>query len=206
MKICRKCGNEKELSEFSKDKKGKFGVKGCCKLCIKNYDNKHYFDNSDKIKKYSKQWRIDNPKYFKEWKDEKGNIYFKEYYNNNKDKFIKSTNKYNKKKRLEDPFYKLKQNIRTKISQSLKGYSKSKTTLQILGVDNFDVFKQHIESQFQKGMNWQNYGLGENKWVIDHRIPVNSAKTEQEIYAINHYSNLQPMWSIENMKKGTNIL
>jgi hypothetical protein len=54
MKICRKCGNEKELSEFNKDKKGKFGVKGCCKLCIKNYDNKHYFDNSDKIKKYSK--------------------------------------------------------------------------------------------------------------------------------------------------------
>jgi len=206
MKICNECKQEKELTDFHKDSKGKFGVKGRCKQCIKEYDQIHYKNNAITIISQTKQWKQLNPHYSKEWQEKKGRLYFKEYYNNNKDKFINSINKYTKRKKLEDPFFKLKANIRTRISQSIRKYSKSQSTLDILGVNNYDEFKQYIESKFQEGMDWSNYGFGENKWVIDHIIPIDSAKNEQEIYKINHHTNLQPMWWRENMIKGAKLI
>jgi hypothetical protein len=206
MKICNKCKLEKELAEFNKDNKGKFGVKGRCKQCIKEYDKIHYKNNTDAIKLQTKQWKQSNPNYYKEWQEKKGRLYFKEYYDNNKDKFVKYINKYIKRKKLEDPFFKLKANIRTRISQSISGYSKSQSTLDILGVKDFNELKQYIESKFSEGMNWDNYGWGENKWVIDHILPIDSAKNEQEIYKINHHTNLQPMWWRENMVKGAKLI
>ena len=206
MKICSECKLEKELIEFNKDSKGKFGVKGKCKQCVKKYDNNHYKTNSNKLKKQTAEWRKSNPEYAKEWKAQRGNQYFKEYYNNNSDKIINAINKYIKRKKLEDPYFKLKANIRTRISQSISGYSKSMSTLDILGVKDFNEFKQYIESKFKEGMNWENYGWGENKWVIDHIRPIDSAKNEQEIYKINHHTNLQPMWWRENMIKGAKII
>jgi hypothetical protein len=55
-------------------------------------------------------------------------------------------------------------------------------------------------------MNWSNYGWGESKWVIDHILPIDSAKNEPEIYKINHHTNLQPMWWRENMVKGAKLI
>ena len=53
-------------------------------------------------------------------------------------------------------------------------------------------------------MNWGNYGLYENNkinygWDIDHKIPISSAKTEEDVIKLNHYSNLQPLCSRINM-------
>ena len=51
-------------------------------------------------------------------------------------------------------------------------------------------------------MNWENYGMYNGDlcfgWDIDHIIPVSSAKTEEEILKLNHYTNLQPLCSKEN--------
>ena len=41
---------------------------------------------------------------------------------------------------------------------------------------------------------------------IDHIIPLSSAKTEEEVYRLCHYTNLQPLWAEENLKKGNRIL
>ena len=46
-------------------------------------------------------------------------------------------------------------------------------------------------------MDWSNHG----KWHIDHKIPISWAKTEEEIIKLSHYTNLQPMWAEENIKK-----
>ena len=201
MKICSKCNIEKSLIEFSKSKAGKFGVGTVCKACKKEYriNNKEKINHQiekwkSKNPNYDKEWRLKNPNYSKEWqqnKNEKTKEYYKEYYKN---------------KKQQDPFYRLKCNIRTRISQTLSEYSKSKSTLHILGVNSYDIFKQHIEAQFQEGMNWDNYGYGEHKWVIDHIIPISLASSEEEIYKLNHYSNLQPLWWRENMIKSDNIL
>ena len=70
----------------------------------------------------------------------------------------------------------------------------------MLGVD-WEVCKAHIERQFTKGMNWSNYG----EFHIDHIIPLASAKTEQELKKLCHYSNLQPLWAVDNLIKSAKI-
>ena len=51
-------------------------------------------------------------------------------------------------------------------------------------------------------MSWENQG----KWHIDHITPLSSAKTEEEVYRLCHYTNLQPLWAEDNLKKGSKIL
>ena len=46
-------------------------------------------------------------------------------------------------------------------------------------------------------MNWENHG----KWEVDHIIPIKSAKNEEELIAILHHKNLQPLWKEENSTK-----
>jgi hypothetical protein len=183
MKVCTKCNIEKQYDYFRKDKAYKDGYVSICKKC-KSILDKNYIKRKEKNNKEAiKAWLNNNPNYYKEY-----------------------NKKYQKERKSKDIVYKIGSNIRTRISQSISGYSKSKTTLQILGVDNFDNFKSYIESLFVEGMTWDNYGYGPNKWVIDHRKPLAHASTEQEIYTLNHYSNLQPMWWDENMIKGAKIL
>jgi hypothetical protein len=46
-------------------------------------------------------------------------------------------------------------------------------------------------------MSWENYG----KWHVDHVIPLASAKTPEDLIKLCHYTNLQPLWAIENILK-----
>jgi hypothetical protein len=46
-------------------------------------------------------------------------------------------------------------------------------------------------------MTWKNYG----EWHVDHKIPLYLAKTEKDVFSFNHYSNLQPLWASDNLKK-----
>jgi hypothetical protein len=62
-------------------------------------------------------------------------------------------------------------------------------------------------------MTWDNHGNPKdgvfdlNKtWDIDHIIPITTAKTEDDVYRLNHYTNLQPLWAEDNMKKGDKLL
>ena len=66
----------------------------------------------------------------------------------------------------------------------------------MLGID-LACFKSYIESKFQEGMNWDNYG----QWHVDHIKPLSLATTEQQIIELNHYTNLQPLWAVDNIKK-----
>ena len=51
-------------------------------------------------------------------------------------------------------------------------------------------------------MSWENYGKYNGEidfgWDIDHIIPLSSAKTEEDIIKLNHYTNLQPLCSFIN--------
>jgi hypothetical protein len=97
------------------------------------------------------------------------------------------------------------ENVRCMIKNSIKdgGYSKESKTCEILGID-YDGLIEHFESQFEEGMTWENHELF--GWHIEHIIPKCTAKTYEEIIKVNHYTNLRPMWSDENWKKGSKIL
>ena len=82
-----------------------------------------------------------------------------------------------------------------------KNNNKTYKTVDIVGCSP-EFVKEHLEKQFIEGMTWENQG----KWHIDHIIPLSSAKTEEEVYKLCHYTNLQPLWAEDNLKKGSKIL
>ena len=158
--------------------------------------NKRYFeDNKEKIKKYQKEYRKENSEKIKETNNQ--------YYADNSEHIKRINNQYKFNRKKIDPVFKLSHNIRTLIYQSISrnGFNKSSKTADILGC-TFDEFRLAIESKFESWMSWENYGLYNKEinfgWDIDHIIPIASAKTEEEIIKLNHYTNLQPLCSYIN--------
>ena len=227
-KTCGKCKIPKKLENFAKNKGKPDGYSATCKSCLKMYyennkqsileRNKRYTElNKDKVKDFHKNYRKENR--------EKQNLYNKEYYRENKEKCLllgknykvknadairKWINSYEDDKINNDPIYKLKKRTRTLIYSSFKRacrgvYKKGLKTEVLLGCE-FNVFFEHIQSLFTEGMTLENYGQGEGKWNIDHKIPLATATSEEEIIKLNHYTNLQPMWAIDNILKSDKII
>lgn len=105
----------------------------------------------------------------------------------------------------KDPKFTFIENVRTLVRKSIQGYNytKNSKTFEILGIDR-EGFLKYLESQFKEGMSWDNHGL--YGWHLDHKIPVSSAKSQEEIILLNHYTNFQPLWAEENLKKGDKII
>ena len=98
---------------------------------------------------------------------------------------------------------KLRHNVKSNINGRLRcrGGSKSgNSTFKILPYSLIEL-RKHIESKFQEGMNWENYG----KWEIDHIIPDSwftyGSIDDDEFKKSWALDNLQPMWKRENASK-----
>jgi hypothetical protein len=105
-------------------------------------------------------------------------------------------NEYYRKRYKEDKDYNLKVHMRTFLSNHLKRENKQKETwFKEIGCTK-EEFKAHIESQFDEGMSWDNWSV--HGWHMDHIIPLSKG-------GINHYTNLQPLWAVDNLKKGNKI-
>ena len=159
----------------------------------KNYN----FKNKEKIQEYNKKYREDNLDCeINRWK---------EYYDNNREILIKRSCDYSKKKRKSSTLELLKHNIRNRTNGFFKSKNIKKTnkTFNIIGCTP-EFLKEHLEKQFIEGMNWNNHGLF--GWHIDHIIPLSSAKTEEELYKLCNYTNLQPLWAIDNLKKSNKLI
>lgn len=66
-------------------------------------------------------------------------------------------------------------------------------------------FRLYIESKWQPGMSWENWSL--RGWHIDHIRPLasfNLSDPEQVKLAV-HFSNLQPLWARDNIKKSAKL-
>jgi hypothetical protein len=201
MKICTKCNIEKEFSGFGKAKNGKNGLKSMCKKCVKEYNKKYNIENKEINKQYyidNKERIIKNQKIYQSNNKEKIKEYNKKYQVNNRN--VK--NKYQKHRKLNNPLFKLMSNIRTVIYKVIKkqGYTKKSKTNEILGC-SYEELKKHLENKFTDGMNWTNYG----EWHIDHIYPVSRAIDEDHLIKLNHYTNLQPLWAIDNRIKSNKI-
>jgi hypothetical protein len=234
MKKCGKCLFEKDLCLFGKDSKSKDGFKSVCKECRKieskkRYDeNKEYFIqynlltkesrnvskkkwselNKNKVINSSKKYVLNNPEKRKEslkiyyLKNEEKIKDYKKRWGKNNPTYITD---YNKKRKKIDPEYKLWVNIRNRTSNYLKleNITKNNSTYNLIGLTPNEL-KIYLEKKFTSGMTWENYGF--YGWHIDHKIPLSSAKTEEEIYELCHYTNLQPLWAEDNLKKGCKLI
>jgi hypothetical protein len=227
-KICTKCKLDIKISNFHKDKNTKDGVRSHCKDCIRDNNN----NNKDKYKKRRKEsYSPDSKKeYYKKNKQiileknkeysllnkqkliqyriqrynndkERFLNYTKDYYTQNRKKVINKQLEYEKKRLKNDNLYRfkcnIKSNIRSSFSRGQSKYKKETNTEKILGCKIAD-FQKYIASKFENGMSFDNHG----KWHIDHIIPLATAKTIEDVIKLNHYTNLQPLWAIDNYKKG----
>lgn len=75
----------------------------------------------------------------------------------------------------------------------------NKNFIEIIGCSQ-DELRVYLQSKFTEGMSWDNWGT--HGWHIDHIIPIGSALTEKEVLRLSHYTNLQPLWAIDNLRKG----
>ena len=204
-KICSKCKIDKPLSEYGKCAGCYLNVKPSCRKCrnleyIKDIPRvKKYKDgNKEYLREYNKKWQIENKEYVKQSK-----LLYK---SKNKDLINAYRREYTKRRRLEDSNFKLTCDIRTLILSSYNRacsgeFNKSTSTEEIIGC-TITEFIEHLQSLFTEGMTLENHGNCEECWQIDHKIPISSAKTEEEIYKLNHYTNLQPLWRSDNLTKG----
>lgn len=124
-----------------------------------------------------------------------------DYYKANK-KHINDQKTLYKRKRRKDPIIRLADNLRSRFNKAFKNNYKTGSAVQDLGC-SIDELKLHLESKFADGMTWDNYG----KWHIDHIKPLNSFNLSdlEQLKIACHYTNLQPMWAKDNLKKGDRL-
>lgn len=176
LKICSKCKKSIEENEINKYTSY---CPPCRKEYARQYRKQYYQKNKDIIKKQ-----------------------VSEYDKKNLEKSRYRKNKYHKKRTKLDTLFKLSGNLRCRLYQAFKAkkWLKKNKLKQYIGC-TLQQLKFHLEKQFKDGMTWENQG----KWHIDHIIPLSSAKTEEELYKLCHFSNLQPLWAVDNIKKSNKI-
>jgi hypothetical protein len=209
-KICLKCGIDKELTCFYSRKDRKNGARSSCKECEKKLNKEYILKNPNKRKETNKKCYDNHYKNNKEYYTKRNELfylnnplYFKESNKKFKDKNPEYKKKYEREKRKKSPLYKLELNMRKRLWEILKSKKilKKDRTFIMVG-ESFSFLKEYLEKKFLDGMSWENYG----EWHVDHIIPLCSVNTEEELKKLFHYTNLQPLWANDNIKKGKKIL
>ncbi len=199
-------------------------------MCVNCYDRSWSKNNSEKIKRRGKKYRLNNfknirirqkkwrEKNFEKEKERKRKYYLENiekekkrrriYYLGNIEKINKGKNVYKRERIKKDVHFKLRHRISHAISKKLHfrlSSKKGKSTFSFLPYTIDDLI-HHLENLFKPGMNWTNYG----SWHIDHKIPdckfdyKNVEDKEfQKCWALN---NLQPLWAEENLRKGGKLI
>jgi hypothetical protein len=192
---------------------------------IKAYLSAYYQSHKKKAQKYQASYRashLDRVKATRRahWAKNKGRLFAQqtEYRNNHKAELKAYRANYHSKNRelicarakegqrrrwQKDPKFRLLKSLRVRMRIALKRGSKSASTLALLGC-TIAQWRTHLESQFRPGMSWENYG---SVWHVDHRRPCASfdlldPAQQRECF---HYTNTQPLFVEENLRKSSNI-
>ena len=218
IKFCPDCKQNKDRFEFSKAN-NKTGLYTYCKICAnireKTYREHHKEERAEKDRIWyqnNKEKSLAISKEYHRSHKEEINKRSREYAETNKEKIKaqRATKKdelnayqkdYARNRCKSDSLFKFKKNIRRSTSEAFSLGKKNKKTLEILGCSLEGAYS-YIESLFQPGMTWDNYG---SEWHIDHKIPLASANTLVETEELCHYTNLQPLWALDNILKSDKL-
>ena len=184
MKICSKCNIEKTIDLFSKSKTTTW-----CKLCMNEYAKQYRTKNQDTIKEKSKIWYDTTGRENKKLYDKK---------------MKESIRNYEKNRYHNDPEFRMKKILRTRLYKTMTGQKSSKSIIKYIGIE-IGEFKNWIEYQMTEDMSWENYGV---YWEIDHVIPCKSFElsNEDQCHKCFHWSNMRPLLKTENMKKSDKVI
>lgn len=180
---------------------------------VKEYYEEHKEEIKEKRKDYFKEY---NKKYKQEHKEEikkynqeskdKFKQYKKKYREKNKVKVQQYDSWYRKNKKANNNLFKMRHQISNLIRTSFnrKSYIKPYKTEKILGC-KMDYFINYLIKTYENNYN--------EKWDweylknvhIDHIIPMSTAKSEEEVIKLNHYTNLQLLKAEDNMQKSDKL-
>jgi hypothetical protein len=183
-KICTNCKKEKFLEDFYKRKIVPDGHCSECKECSKKRNKKvhrnHYMKNKERILEK-------NRKYLQTYKE----VY--------KDR----RNRRNKERLKTDIVFKLSHYLRRRINSAIKRDQRAGSAVFDLGCP-VKFFKEYIETKFQDGMTWDNYG----EWHLDHIRPLASfdLMDREQFLQAAHYTNYQPLWAQDNLRKSSKLI
>lgn len=195
LKICGKCNILKSLKSFHKNKYGKNGYRSNCKECCNIYQSKYYKENLDNIKENYKKYYEENKEAISQ-RNINYNFENKEIIN--KRRYLKLENNHLEKRALN-----LRSSTISFLKSNINKINSNKSNIEnILGCSK-EKLKNHFEQQFEDWMNWENQGgrgirTQNTNWDVDHIIPLSSAKTEEELIILCHYTNLRPLCSYIN--------
>lgn len=177
---CCTCGTDKPRTSefFHRDKCVVDGLTLACKECrLKSrrlYRDRNLVKEREYSRSYMENFRATNPEKLKEQK------YRSE-----------------RKRKQDRPELRARCNLRRRLAATVT-QKRMHTTLQLVGC-TLKELRTHLESQFTEGMTWENYG----EWHIDHIKPcakfdLTDPVQQRECF---HFTNLQPLWAVDNLRK-----
>lgn len=180
-----------------------------------DYANLWRWANPEKVKAIKKRCRVKNFQKNKDYSDRyrklHPEIYAKSaarYRRENPEKRRAQDRVKMQRRRKNNPNYRILESLRSRVNSSLRyaRICRSVRTVGLLGcsVPNFRIY---IESRFEPGMTWDNYGNGAGQWNLDHIIPCALFDLSREDHqrACFHFSNQRPMWAMDNRRKSARI-
>ena len=227
-KVCDKCNRLLPLTEFYSTGKQLKYKKRTCKNCVNEQRSErgkthpHRY-NPAMYKKHRAEWLKklrdkykNNPEFRKKkiasrlaWQrehKEEANAQSRQWIKNNPDRYKERIHIWKQKKRKNDPAFKLITSQRSRLQRAINKVKQKKTkhTIQYLGCSILELQK-YLAKKFTTGMTWENHG--KRGWHVDHIKPLSSFdfSKSQQIERAFHYSNLQPLWWFDNLKKGSKI-
>lgn len=224
MKSCTICGEVKPYSEFHRRADSVDGHCCWCKPCKSERKRAAYSVTAERDRARVAAYRSAHPEkvaaakraaYLKKHEQYKANgraayrrdpeskkKYQAEYRRNNLLAVNAATARYKRERLRSDPLFRAQYSMRARVFLAFrkKGLPQRGRTREILGCE-WDELKTHMESRFTEGMSWDNYG----SWHVDHIIPLSSATSEAELVRLCHFTNLQPLWAADNIRKGARI-
>lgn len=110
--------------------------------------------------------------------------------------------RYLRRRWRDDPQHKLGLILRNRLNKAISGSAKAGSAVRHLGC-TVEELREHLESLFQDGMGWDNWGVGPGTWQIDHIAPLalHDLTDPKQLSIVCHWSNLMPTWHEDHAQK-----
>ena len=212
MKVCTRCNEEKPLNAFCKNKAVKDGLNYVCKACTKaRMDRWRVGEGREAYLEYRRDYyqrsfeaNAAEKKRYRARHIDKVRAREKTYKESNPDKVRETKNKSESKRKQACPVYSLKCRMRVMLNRVFdrKGWKRTGGRSQTILGCTFEQLYTHLVSTALT-----NYGfyVDGQEMHIDHVVPLATAKTEEDVLRLSHFSNLQWLTPTDNLKKGSKV-
>ena len=184
MKQCSKCKEVKPTDQFPKDRSRPDGLYPSCKACRSAYAAKRY-----------REVLQHDPEYM-----EKQRLYARAYVHPDPERKKEVKERSEKKRRHNDPVLNQRMNLRSILSNAMRGKCFGPTQERIIGC-TYQQFRDHIESQFTDDMSWDNYG----DWELHHIVPASKGTDMSLLELLFNFNNIVPLSKSRNAEIGDSI-